>query len=118
MTSDFFLEEADKWREDAWKIMHKRSDVVFILITKRPERIAQVLPSDWGDGYENVQLNVTCENQQRADERIPILFNLPLNTRALLPLLSSVRSVLKNIFRPDKLNRLLPAEKIMTVHAR
>ena len=58
MTSDFFLEEADKWREDAWKIMHKRSDVVFILITKRPERIAQVLPSDWGDGYENVQLNV------------------------------------------------------------
>ena len=92
MTSDFFLEEADKWREDAWKIMHKRSDVVFILITKRPERIAQVFPSDWGDGYENVQLNVTCENQQRADERIPILFNLPFKHKGIVaaPFIGSV----------------------------
>lgn len=118
MTSDFFLEEADKWREDAWKIMHKRSDVVFILITKRPERIAQVLPSDWGDGYENVQLNVTCETNNEQTNVFRFCLICHLNTRALLPLLSSVRSVLKNIFRPDKLNRLLPAEKIMTVHAR
>ncbi len=77
MTSDFFLEEADEWRVDAWKIIKQRPDVVFILITKRPERIAQVLPPDWGDGWENVFLNVTCENQIRADERIPILLQLP-----------------------------------------
>ena len=39
MTSDFFLEEADAWRKDAWEIIRKRSDVIFLLLTKRPERI-------------------------------------------------------------------------------
>lgn len=29
MTSDFFLEEADPWRAEAWDIMRQRSDVVF-----------------------------------------------------------------------------------------
>lgn len=84
MTSDFFLEEADEWRIDAWKIIKKRPDVVFILITKRPERIAQVLPPDWGDGWENVFLNVTCENQMRADERIPILLQLPFKHKGIV----------------------------------
>ena len=37
MTSDFFLPQADKWREEAWQIMHKRPDVIFYLLTKRPE---------------------------------------------------------------------------------
>lgn len=26
MTSDFFLEEADGWRDEAWEIMRERSD--------------------------------------------------------------------------------------------
>ena len=83
MTSDFFLEEADGWRVDAWKIIKQRPDVVFILITKRPERIAQVLPPDWGEGWENVFLNVTCENQIHADERIPILLQLPFKHKGI-----------------------------------
>ena len=29
MTSDFFLEEADKWRDEAWEIIRQRPDVVF-----------------------------------------------------------------------------------------
>lgn len=29
MTSDFFLEEADEWREEAWEIMRQRPDVKF-----------------------------------------------------------------------------------------
>ena len=51
-TSDFFIEEADEWREDAWLMIHRRSDLHFFMITKRPERIAQCLPEDWGDGYK------------------------------------------------------------------
>ena len=77
MTSDFFLEAADNWRTDAWKIMKIRSDIVFIIITKRPERIMDCLPHDWNDGWSNVWLNVTTENQIRADERAPILLELP-----------------------------------------
>ena len=48
-----------------------------MLLTKRAERIEQCLPPDWGDGYENIQLGVTAENQARADQRIPILLNIP-----------------------------------------
>ena len=44
MTSDFFLEEADPWRAEAWDIMRQRSDVVFFLLTKRPQRVRECLP--------------------------------------------------------------------------
>ncbi len=47
-TSDFFIEEADEWRPEAWEIMRERSDCTFYMITKRPERILQSLPADWG----------------------------------------------------------------------
>lgn len=84
MTSDFFLAEADGWRSDAWEIMKIRSDVVFILVTKRPQRIRQNLPKDWEDGWENVWLNVTAENQKRADERLPILLDLPFKHKGVM----------------------------------
>ena len=83
MTSDFFLEEADEWRPEAWDMMRTRSDVVFLLLTKRPERIRDCLPPDWGDGWENIFLNVTCETQRRADERIPLLLDLPFRHKGL-----------------------------------
>ncbi len=84
MTSDFFLEEADEWREEAWDIIRQRSDVKFFLLTKRPERVAEHLPRDWGDGWENVMLNVSCENQRRADERIPVLLSLPFKHKGIM----------------------------------
>jgi protein gp37 len=92
MTSDFFLEEADPWREEAWEIMRQRPDVRFFLLTKRPERVAQCLPPDWGDGAEHIMLNVSCENQRRADERIPILLDLPFRHKGIMcaPLIGPV----------------------------
>ena len=84
MTSDFFLEEADQWRDEAWDIINKRSDVKFFLLTKRPERVAANLPWNWGDGWENVMLNVSCENQRRADERIPVLLELPFKHKGIM----------------------------------
>ena len=84
MTSDFFLAEADPWREEAWEIMAQRPDVKFFLLTKRPERVEKCLPRDWGDGWQNVMLNVTAENQRRADERIPILLSLPFHHKGVM----------------------------------
>lgn len=84
MTSDFFLEEADIWREDVWKMIKQRSDVKFFILTKRANRIQQNLPKDWGEGYENVILNVTCENQKRAEERIPILLQVPAKHKGIM----------------------------------
>lgn len=92
MTSDFFLEEADKWRDSAWSIMRERSDVKFFLLTKRPHRVEKFLPSDWGNGWENIFFNVTCENQKRADERIPILQQLPFKHKGIMcaPLIEEI----------------------------
>lgn len=84
MTSDFFLEESDVWRDEAWKIIRQRSDVKFFLLTKRPQRVMSHLPADWHDGYENVFFNVSAENQRRADERIPILLDLPFKHKGVM----------------------------------
>ena len=84
MTSDFFMEEADPWRAEAWDIMRERRDVRFFLLTKRAHRIRQSLPPDWGDGWEHVMLNVTCENQRRADERLPILLDVPAKHKGVM----------------------------------
>lgn len=92
MTSDFFLEEADLWREEAWRIIKARSDVIFILVSKRIERVADCLPKNWGLGWENVVLYATCENQRRADERLPILLKLPFKHKGIMcaPLLEAI----------------------------
>lgn len=84
MTSDFFLAEADGWRPEAWRIIKQRPDVVFFLLTKRPERVRVCLPPDWNDGWENVFFNVTCENQEMADERIPLLLELPFKHKGIM----------------------------------
>ena len=69
-----------------------RSDYSFFMITKRPERIADNLPSDWGTGWENVTIAVTCENQQMADFRLPIYLVLPLCHKSIMiePMLTAV----------------------------
>ncbi len=66
MTSDFFLEEADDWRDEAWSIIERRPDVKFFLLTKRPDRVAEHLPFNWGGArpchYEWVKsLRDECE---------------------------------------------------------
>ena len=47
-TSDFFLEDADPWRADAWQMIARRQDLHFFMITKRIHRFEQCVPSDWG----------------------------------------------------------------------
>ena len=75
-TSDFFLEEADAWRQEAWQIIRSRSDLNFLICTKRIERFNQCIPPDWGDGYDNVSIAVSCENRQSADARMPIFTSI------------------------------------------
>lgn len=84
MTSDFFYEKADEYRPEIWSMIRERNDLHFYIITKRVDRIASSLPSDWGDGYNNVTVCATCENQQMADYRLPIMLDLPLKHREII----------------------------------
>lgn len=69
MTSDTFLDEARPWMDEFWSIVRGRPDLIFWLLTKRPENMLTMLPPDWGTGYPNVCLNVTAENQEAFDKR-------------------------------------------------
>ena len=92
LTSDFFIEEADEWRQEAWEMMKIRSDLQFYIITKRIHRFMKCVPADWGDGYPNVTIGCTIENQQLADERLPIFHDCPIQHKQLVcePLLSDI----------------------------
>ncbi|MDP4269894.1 MAG: DUF5131 family protein [Bacteroidota bacterium] len=91
-SSDFFLDEADEWRIEAWRMIKLRSDLHFFIITKRIHRFTVSLPEDWGDGYENVTICSTCENQDRANFRLPIFLSLPIRHKAIIcePLLEQI----------------------------
>lgn len=65
--SDWFHEDADRWRPAAWDIVRETPWLQYQILTKRPHLIADRLPPDWGDGYPNVWLGVSIEsNVQRS----------------------------------------------------
>jgi protein gp37 len=91
-TSDFLIDEADEWRKDAWLMIKERQDLKFFFITKRIERFLVNLPDDWENGYDNVIVGCTCENQDRLDYRIPILKEMPILHKVIIlePLLEEI----------------------------
>ncbi|BBF43601.1 hypothetical protein lbkm_2289 [Lachnospiraceae bacterium KM106-2] len=92
-TSDFLLADADEWREECWKMIKERSDLHFIFLTKRIERFMECIPNDWGDGYDNVTVGCTIENQDRADDRLAIFQALPIKHKNVIcqPLLEGIQ---------------------------
>jgi Bacteriophage protein gp37 len=92
LTSDFFLDEADQWRPQAWEMIRQRQDLMFFIFTKRVDRIEQSLPPDWDNGYDNVTLSCSIENQDRANFRLPIFKSLPAKHKSIIfaPLLSDI----------------------------
>lgn len=91
-SSDFFVEDADEWRPEAWAMMRERDDLHFLFITKRIERLAACVPPDWGEGYDNVTICCTMENQDRVNFRLPIYKEAPIKHKTIIcePLLSDI----------------------------
>ncbi|HHX67834.1 MAG: DUF5131 family protein [Miniphocaeibacter sp.] len=91
-STDFLIEEADKWRQECWKIIKERSDLSFLFLTKRIDRFLNCIPDDWEDGYGNVTVCCTIENQATADYRLSIFKNLPIKHKCITaqPLLEEI----------------------------
>lgn len=91
-SSDFFIEEADIWRDETWSMIRKRDDLNFLVITKRIDRFMDCIPDDWGEGYENVTICCTVENQECADYRLPIYKAAPIKHKIIVcgPLLERI----------------------------
>lgn len=92
LTSDFFIEEADAWRNDVWRMIKERSDCHFFIITKRISRFLSCIPNDWGQGYDNVTIGCTIENQIQADIRLPLFKVYPIKHKVIIcePILEKI----------------------------
>lgn len=80
--TDVFHPEIDSFREEMWDIIRKCPQHTFQILTKRPERIADHLPADWGNGWDNVWLG-TSVGSYKGTERIDELLLIPSKTRFL-----------------------------------
>ena len=91
-TSDFLLQDADPWRKECWQMIRQRNDLRFYFFTKRIDRFMQCIPDDWNEGYDNVLVGCTVENQQMADYRLPIFKALPIKHKSIIasPLLEHI----------------------------
>jgi len=72
------------WRADLWALIADTPSLDWLLLTKRPQNIYKMLPPTWcADGWPNVWLGTTVENQQEADRRIPYLRAIQATVRFL-----------------------------------
>lgn len=81
-----------QWRADLFKLISETPHLDWLLLTKRIGNVADMLPSDWGNGWPNVWLGATVVNQQEADRDIPKLLATPakLHWLSMEPLLGPV----------------------------
>ncbi len=91
-STDFLIEAADEWRSECWQMMRERCDLHFLFLTKRIERFMDCIPEDWNDGYDNVTVGCTVENQDRADYRLSIFGKLPVKHKNIVcqPLIEEI----------------------------
>lgn len=66
----------NEWRDDVWALIRRMPWFDFQILTKRPENIERMLPDDWGEGWPNVWLGTSIEDNRVAD-RGPILTAVP-----------------------------------------
>ena len=91
-STDFFIEEADAWRDECWKMIKERQDCTFLFLTKRIDRWEVCLPEDWPEGYDHVVVCCTVENQKNADHKLSIFKTLPIKHKCITaqPLLEHI----------------------------
>ncbi len=82
----------DGWRDECWQMIKKRQDCTFLFLTKRIGRFMDCIPDDWGEGYENVVVCCTIENQRNADDKLAIFSSLPIRHKCITaqPLIEAI----------------------------
>jgi protein gp37 len=97
-----------RWRHDFWHRIDQTPHLDWLLLTKRPQNIAKMLPDPstgvkpWGNGWPNVWFGVSAGNQEEANRNIPILLATPAVVRfaSLEPLLGPITLKDKWLHKP------------------
>lgn len=85
--------EMEQWRFDLFRLIDDTPKLDWLLLTKRPENVMDMLRHDWAEHLPNhVWIGTSAENQEQADKRIPELLKIPAAVRFLSiePLLGEV----------------------------
>jgi protein gp37 len=80
----FHQDVPESFIREILKLVTATGQHTFLMLTKRPERMRNVFKSYYATGaaiIRNLWLGVTAENQKTADERIPILLQIPAAVR-------------------------------------
>lgn len=127
--SDFFDNQADPaWRAKACLEFELAPDVIWMLVTKRPQNVAAMVPAHWmkREGWPpNVWMLTTAENQREYDRRVAWLLTIPAKVLGISgePLIGGIGpghsisysaheraswagSIIKRPLQPDAINRL------------
>lgn len=91
-STDFLIEDADEWRDECWDMIKQRPDLQFLFLTKRIDRFMNCIPADWGDGYDNVIVGCTIENQKNADYKLALFEQMPIKHKNIIcqPLIEQI----------------------------
>lgn len=88
------VDDLRSWRFDLWNLIDATPWLDWLILTKRPENVNDIVPYSYGDdGWpSNIWIGTSVENQEWADKRIPELLNIPAAVRFLScePLLGPV----------------------------
>jgi protein gp37 len=66
-----------------WDLIRRTGSLDWLLLTKRPENIPHMLPSDWGYGFSNVWILVSAHDQESLVRRAKILAGIPAIVRGI-----------------------------------
>ena len=71
---------ANETRPRLWDLIERCTNLDWQILTKRPERIVDNLPSNWGDGWQHVWLGTSVEDM-RVSHRVDYLRSIPAAVR-------------------------------------
>lgn len=88
------------WLDRVWQTIHDCPQHTFIVVTKRAHRMHGYITRNQQDAPQNLWLVVTAEDQQRAEERIPLLLATPAAVRGVSvePMLERIDLDLQHAF--------------------
>lgn len=76
--SDFWIEDADPWRDEAFEIIRSMPQHTYLIPTKRPDLMAERLPHDWQKlAGANVWPGLSCSCQEDLERWLPQAFKIP-----------------------------------------
>jgi protein gp37 len=81
--ADVFDNKAPKGaRDDLWGIIEDTPELDWLLLTKRPENISDMIPPKWDCGLpRHIWVGTTAEDQDAFDRRWPVLAKVPAKIR-------------------------------------